>query len=326
MADFESDNPYDNFQVVLDGIEAIGVADAVDSMHFPGLLAASTCSSSIPYQSRVARIFRPAGAPHFDPGGGAVRIACPGQKGFVVGTEKFAYVGAVPQGDIELRSFKAVIVKCDAKAETPVPASSVFSSLYLLSGSGQIAADSAFDSDTITLAVEPSLILTYGTTEEISLSADIRPDIEPANYRVKLVDSTAISLRDRNLGSTVFPLLSSGTYPATLGTISVSALDLGSSFSNYPNPFKPADGATTITYALSEDAYVDIELYTITGEPVARLTDNEFRQAGPHQDETWNGLNDRGLKVVSGTYFCRITARYVSGRTESARRKVSVVR
>jgi hypothetical protein len=140
------------------------------------------------------------------------------------------------------------------------------------------------------------------------------------------MDSTALVMSDHNLGSTVYPVLVSGDFPVVLATISISAQDLGASFSNYPNPFIAQEGPTTIAYVLPEDANIDIEVFSITGEPVALIASNDQRSAGPHQDQTWNGLNDAGLEVVPGTYFCRITARYESGRIETARRKVSVIR
>ena len=326
LADFESDNPYDNFRVVLSNIEAIGIEDANDSLHIPVLHASTECSTDVPYESRVTGIFMPAGAPRFEQGASDVRIACAGQSGFVIGTESFAYTGSIRQGDIEFRSLSVVVFKYDRNSETVVPASGIFTSAYLSDGEKVVASDSILGSDTVHLAVEPSLVLAHGSVQDISLLADIRPDAAPGNYRVKLVDSTAVELRDRNLGGSIYPLLSSGAYPATLSTISISASSLEASFANYPNPFIPSEGSTTITYVLPEDAYVDIDLFTITGEPVAQIAENEFRSAGPHQDETWNGLNDAGLRVVPGTYFCRITVRYISGRTESARRKVAVIR
>ena len=140
-------------------------------------------------------------------------------------------------------------------------------------------------------------------------------------------DSTFCDMIDRNLLTQVSPVLADGSYPILSTELSITSVDLGESFTNFPNPFNPADGeVTTIGYVLAEHAYVDIELFTITGELVSRLIENSYREAGAHRSDTWDGANDKNLNVLPGTYFCRITARYTSGRQESFTRKIAVVR
>ncbi|MCP4706638.1 MAG: hypothetical protein GY865_18720, partial [candidate division Zixibacteria bacterium] len=124
-----------------------------------------------------------------------------------------------------------------------------------------------------------------------------------------------------------YPRLDNQSYPISSTEISLTVASLETSFTNYPNPFNPALGQyTTIGFVLPEDAFIDIELFTITGEEVRQVADNSFRLAGSQQQDIWRGHNDRDFAVQPGTYYCRITARYVSGRTEILRRKVSIVR
>jgi hypothetical protein len=119
----------------------------------------------------------------------------------------------------------------------------------------------------------------------------------------------------------------SDLYPLTSAEVSLSVGDLEKSFTNYPNPFNPSRGENTIIgFAISEDAYIDIEIYTITGQSVKTVAINSFRTSGSYQSDFWTGINAKNLKVVPGTYFCRITARYVSGREESFRRKIAILR
>jgi flagellar hook assembly protein FlgD len=116
-------------------------------------------------------------------------------------------------------------------------------------------------------------------------------------------------------------------YPLSTVEVSLQTAGLENSFSNYPNPFVPSRGEVTIiAYDLAEDASVDIEIFSITGQTVKQVVIDAFREAGSHQNDTWGGHNDKDLDVVPGTYFCRITARYVSGREESFRRKIAVIR
>lgn len=72
---------------------------------------------------------------------------------------------------------------------------------------------------------------------------------------------------------------------------------------NYPNPFNPT---TTIEFALPQADHVSIKIYDMLGREVATLI-NDQRSAGNYSI-VWNGLNDYGQKVSSGSYIYRITA------------------
>jgi hypothetical protein len=326
IADIESDCPYDNFRLILDDASTIGLADAIDITRIPILFAALSCDTFIPYQSSVTSVFRPAGSPRLAPEADSTRLAYPGQTDLSIGSLEFGYTGDINQGDIEFTSLQVVVCQRNGSSELPVPVASVFSRLCVNHDGSQIAEDTLFSGDASILSIDPSVILSHGFVGDISIVGDVQPDALPGNYRIKILDSTALVLRDKNLGTPVYPVLETGDFPAVLAAISIAVRDLSTSFSNYPNPFVAQEEPTTIAYVLPEDANVDVEVFSITGEPVARITKNERRSAGPHQDQTWDGLNDAGLEVVPGTYFCRITARYESGRIETARRKVSVIR
>jgi hypothetical protein len=72
---------------------------------------------------------------------------------------------------------------------------------------------------------------------------------------------------------------------------------------NYPNPFNPT---TAISYGLSEDAFVRLEIYNIMGQSVRTLTD-EFQTAG-YKIVIWDGADDNGTSVSSGLYFYHLKA------------------
>ncbi|HED05402.1 MAG TPA: T9SS type A sorting domain-containing protein, partial [Ignavibacteria bacterium] len=74
-------------------------------------------------------------------------------------------------------------------------------------------------------------------------------------------------------------------------------------YQNYPNPFNPS---TTISYALPKASPVKVVIYNITGAKVKTLVNKE-QTAGMHLI-TWNGENNNGVMVSSGTYFYRISA------------------
>lgn len=72
---------------------------------------------------------------------------------------------------------------------------------------------------------------------------------------------------------------------------------------NYPNPFNPS---TTILYQVPKAGDVSIAIYNMLGQKVRTLL-NEQVQAGAYEVQ-WDGTNDAGAKMSSGSYIYRMTA------------------
>jgi len=72
---------------------------------------------------------------------------------------------------------------------------------------------------------------------------------------------------------------------------------------NYPNPFNPA---TTISYTLPVNSYVNLTVYNTLGQKVKTLVDDQ--QTAGYKQVVWKGKNDREQDVASGIYFYRIKA------------------
>ena len=70
---------------------------------------------------------------------------------------------------------------------------------------------------------------------------------------------------------------------------------------NYPNPFNPS---TKIEYSISEPSIVRINIYNINGELIKELI-NEEKNNGNYS-VIWNGKDNKGIIVASGTYFYQI--------------------
>jgi flagellar hook assembly protein FlgD len=70
----------------------------------------------------------------------------------------------------------------------------------------------------------------------------------------------------------------------------------------YPNPFNPR---TTIGYELAAPATVKLAIYDVRGMQV-RVLEAGNRPSGRHQT-IWDGLDDNGRAVPTGTYFCRLS-------------------
>ncbi len=72
---------------------------------------------------------------------------------------------------------------------------------------------------------------------------------------------------------------------------------------NYPNPFNPS---TVIKYALPDAKFVTLRIYNMLGQEVAELVNNQVN-AGVHSI-VWNGKDNSGAKVSTGTYIYRVVA------------------
>jgi DNA/RNA endonuclease YhcR with UshA esterase domain len=68
---------------------------------------------------------------------------------------------------------------------------------------------------------------------------------------------------------------------------------------NYPNPFNPA---TVIEYSIASPVNVTLTVYTILGEQVAVLVNNQFTEAGKYS------VNFNASSLASGTYIYRLQA------------------
>lgn len=79
---------------------------------------------------------------------------------------------------------------------------------------------------------------------------------------------------------------------------------------SHPNPF---NGRTVVQYVLPEDGHVRLEIFDVRGKRV-RLLVNGSRLTGDQQ-EVWDGHDNAGLPLASGSYFLRLTLTTPAGRS-----------
>ena len=84
----------------------------------------------------------------------------------------------------------------------------------------------------------------------------------------------------------------------------------------YPNPFNPR---TTIAFSLPHQEYVQISIFDLTGRQVRTLATRTF-PAGDHSLE-WNGRDDAGRTLASGSYLIRLKS-----ETKSRIQKVTLIK
>jgi len=72
---------------------------------------------------------------------------------------------------------------------------------------------------------------------------------------------------------------------------------------NYPNPFNPR---TEITFYIPEKAPTTVAIFDASGRKIRTLASNQMMEG--EVSMVWDGLNDQGGRVASGTYFYRVKA------------------
>jgi hypothetical protein len=110
-------------------------------------------------------------------------------------------------------------------------------------------------------------------------------------------------------GSDINHQLANVTIPVTFHVtptgISDNSSELPKEFAlsqNYPNPFNPT---TQIEFALPTKSLVSLEIYNVLGQKVRTLVDGVM--AAGYKSVTWDGTDQSGQAVTSGTYFYKLT-------------------
>jgi len=104
------------------------------------------------------------------------------------------------------------------------------------------------------------------------------------NFYCQIAEMAAIS--------TTIPMNSEG----------LSQMDEFTQLHNYPNPFNES---TTIQYTIREESFVHLEVFDIRGRKLADLIDTP--QSSGTYSLTWAAENNKGEKLESGLYFCKLT-------------------
>jgi poly-gamma-glutamate synthesis protein (capsule biosynthesis protein) len=76
---------------------------------------------------------------------------------------------------------------------------------------------------------------------------------------------------------------------------------------NYPNPFKPGNGPTSIPFSLKQKGRASLVIYDMQGRVVKVLADEVFDE-GTHC-LYWDGCNSQGHPVSPGIYFFQLESR-----------------
>ena len=74
----------------------------------------------------------------------------------------------------------------------------------------------------------------------------------------------------------------------------------------YPNPFNPT---INIPFTIEKLRNISILIFDISGRLVNTIAENESFHPGIYQ-KIWNGTNNLGQNISSGTYFIQISSNH----------------
>ncbi len=327
MGDLHLESPATEFAVQLADVQSILAVDASDSQHSTGVAPEQACSGTYPFSTSPTSILLPAGRPFASRSSLPVQMAPAGSQRVVLFDGDISYTSASPLGRIELRGMTVALARRASSGVASGAVNASVDALYLEANGVEIGIDTVLSENTVTITAASPVTISRGENLSVRLTCDLDSSALPGNVTATFTDSSFLTIVDKSLLTPVYPIFSGQTYPIKAGELSVVAASLETSFTNYPNPFNPANGdVTTIGFVLTEDATVDIDIFTLTGESVCRITSQSQRGAGAYQIDTWAGLNGDSRAVQPGVYYCRITATYGSGRVDTFRRKIAVIR
>ncbi len=166
---------------------------------------------------------------------------------------------------------------------------------------------------TPTITLTPSFTLTITSTATLTITSTITMTLT-----ITISFTQSITLTNTET-FTITPTLTETqiTTPTITPTTSVFILEI---INVFPNPFK--DKADIVFY-ISENAEVEIKIFTISGEVV--IKDIMQRNAGVNSFR-WDGKNKKGKSVASGVFICKITAINETNKKISAFTKIICIR
>ncbi|MDD4856574.1 MAG: hypothetical protein PHD74_00555, partial [Candidatus Krumholzibacteria bacterium] len=205
-----------------------------------------------------------------------------------------------------------------------VDPSLVISTLRIHDESGEIVSNSQVaDGGIVVSFVDPIAVRENETRSFVlAITSTEGPPVKAMSLRI--VSGDAILCRDEATGEGVSVVASPGEFPFGSGKTVILSRNVEAAFSNYPNPFIAGNEVTRITFYMPGEGRASVKVFTIPGELVRTIIENESLAAGLHQEFSWDGKNGSGNTVLNGVYYLvlKISA---GGREYTFKRKVALV-
>lgn len=160
--------------------------------------------------------------------------------------------------------------------------------------------------------------------------ADVPVTVSWPTLGQSVARDVTLRLQDVDTGATVYMRTSSG-YTFTMKEPGVRRLRIvattggAGALAVTGLAAMPTAAGVALSYTLSADAEVDVEIRNISGALIRRLPGGQA-VAGTAQTALWNGVSEHGTRAPQGKYFARITARTTEGQTVQALRPFTLGR
>jgi len=166
----------------------------------------------------------------------------------------------------------------------------------------QVAYDQTYVHSGLTIKFQAGWLSTNPASGSVNPGANVNVSVicDASNLSVgDYTGSLLVSGWDINhqLTSVTIPV----TFHVTPVGIEENPSNLPTEFSlsqNYPNPFNPT---TEIKFALPTNSHVKLDIFNVMGQKVKSLVNGDM-EAG-YRSIIWNGTDETGANVASGTYF-----------------------
>jgi len=250
----------------------------------------------------------------------------PGARGVETATISLTNTAASGSGPITLEH---LIVMASGGDGRLVPAGAAADVVELWADGALVGWSDTLGVDSTTAFVSLSSPMVIQPQETRSLTLLVDYDAAPAVSSVRFgVDAGGIGIRQPQSALLLIDIepVAGESFPMWTDVGSFNQLSLSDSYSNYPNPFAAGGESTRFVYYLPGDAAVSLVIWSVRGERVTTIRDNDSRPAGLYQDDVWDGRNGRGTVVLNGVYIAELRVSYRDGGSDRLLRKVAVVR
>ena len=207
-------------------------------------------------------------------------------------------------------SILSMIFHAEDSSGNPVAIGSAFQDFTLSTAVTTYTIPVTGASDLVTLGQSSgvSLGLVPGSNLPVTLGVIIAASPSAKDALISLDNAASVSAQDpvTQTVAQVTALGDSTGFPMQSQLMLFLPPDVASTYGNYPNPFHPSQGSTTIEFNLQAASTVSLVLYDVMGGQVVKLADNQNLPAGL-QRILWDGRNGMGSYVLNGIYYAQLT-------------------
>jgi hypothetical protein len=171
------------------------------------------------------------------------------------------------------------------------------------------------------------MLSSVNASESVSITVSVKQDASNMSMQISLDSPSMVdAYQDSDPNRKIYISAALGDqFGMSSGTGYITGDSSNSSFTSYPNPFKPGKPAR-FAYFLDQPSKVTIRIYDMSGSLVAKIIDNADRPAGSHNEDTWDAGGLSGRSVLAGTYIVELVIKPASGSEKKTTKKITYLK